>query len=217
MNPTLAVRALRRVASTVLALVVLSAPAGAQQYRFAESGMAAEIGRAGSAIVLEATGPRLPAPREIYRPVPPLELRHRWVMLQDESLGVAFGAPSGVTADREHYDGEVRIRALDDVRAIEVRALVFNVWGDLSDYLTITLLDDRQVGDAWVLQPRWSDAEGADAHRTTIMWVNRVMFADESVAEVDADALALAWSHVTGMPYEDLGKREPVAATGRQQ
>lgn len=176
---------------------------------------AVEIGRVGAAAVLEAVGPPLFGRREFYRPVPPLPLRNRWIVVQDSTSGIVFTEASGVRPDLDNYDGDLYLRALTDVKAIEVRALVFNVWGELSAYLGMTVLVERSNGERWDLHPRWEahDAPTGE-HRTTISWVNRVMFSDESILEADIEPLEVAWTHVTGSAFEGLPEELLVRAIG---
>ena len=191
-----------------LALLLLGASTarGQQEYRFEgarEAGV--EIGRRGTAIVIAAAGPALFGRREFYRPVPPLEIRNRWVVVQDSTFGLVFAEPSGVKPDLEGYDGDVYLRSLQGVSAVEVRALVFNVWGELAGYLGVTVLMELAPGDSWDIHPRWTDVLApTHEHRTSIMWINRVMFDDESILEADTDAVATAWLYVTGSEFGGL-------------
>lgn len=169
------------------------------------AGPAIELGRFGAAHVLEFEGPPLPGRREFYRPVPPLTLHHRWIVVQDSTFGVVFAGASGVRPDLSDYVGDVYLHSLDGVKAVEVRALVFDVWGEPSGYLTSTVLTERRAGDSWDVHPRWrvEDASTAE-HRTSIVWINRVMFDDESILEADPEPIAAAWTRVTGQPFDGL-------------
>jgi len=214
-------RGCARVARSLGATALLFLAAGptavqAQSNEFGSGGDAAvEIARVGAARVLEAVGPPLFGRREFYRPVPPLELRHRWVVVQDSTSGVVFTAPSGVKQDLDTYVADVHLRSLQGIRAIELRSLVFNVWGELSGYLGTTVLTERRPGDRWDLQPRWrSDDLPTQGHRTSILWVNRVMFDDESILEADLEPIAAAWSRVTGSAFEGLPEGMPWPALG---
>ena len=193
---------------TLAAAASALAPVGtqAQEFRFEGPGAAArQIGRDGTAIILEAEGPALFGEREFYRPVPPLELRNRWILVQDSTLGVVFAQASGVKPDLDSYEGDLSLRALAGLTAVEVRALVFNVWGDLSGHLAVTVLVERSVGESWEIHPRWTDLRGPPhEHRTSIVWVNRVMFDDESILVADLAPVAQAWEHVTGSDFEGL-------------
>jgi len=212
--------ALSRVVAFLGALTLLGTSPGSaagQQYYF-ESGEepGVEIGRWGTAIVIESQGPQLFGRREFYRPVPPLQLRNRWLVVQDSTFGLVFTEPSGVKPNLGRYDGDVYLRALVGVTAIEVRALVLNVWGELVGYLSVTVLAERQGGDTWDLHPRWPDEQGrTHEHRTSIIWINRVMFDDESILEADMGSVAAAWKHVTGSDFEGVPEGSLLRATGR--
>ena len=199
-----------------VALFMAVSDAGAQETRLVLGGQPAiEVARFGAVRVLEADGPALVGRREFYRPVPPLDMRSRWVMVQDSTFGVVFTRPSGVKSDLESYESDLYLRALQDVKAVEVRSLVFNVWGELSGYLGVTVLLERTMGERWDLHPRWSaDAVPLHEHRTSVTWVNRVMFEDESVLEADMEPIAAAWTHVTGDAFEGLPEESLMRAAG---
>jgi hypothetical protein len=206
------------VCLTACALFGLAAaPAAAQEFPFEGSGSPARmVGREGTALILEAEGPPLAGPREFfYRPSPPFDVRHRWIVVQDSTFGVVFAQASGVKTDIGSYAGDLYLRALAGVRAVEVRALVFNLWGDYTDHLSVTALVDRAVGEAWELHPLWPAEDPAHEHRMSIVWIHRVMFDDESILEADLSPVGRAWESVTGADFEGLGDESPVRAVGQ--
>ncbi len=211
--------ALRPGTFALAAAWLLSATVGveAQEFRFeGPSGDAREVGRDGTAVIVEADGPALFGQREFYRPVPPLELRHRWILVQDSTFGVVFAQPSGLKGDLASYEGDLYLRALAGVSAVEVRALVFNVWGDPAGHLAVTVLVERGAGERWEIHPRWSEVVGpAHEHRTSIVWIHRVMFDDESILEADLRPVGLAWEYVTGSDFEGLAEDPPLRAIGQ--
>ncbi len=207
------------LASTALALLLLVAgapDASAQETRHMLGGRpAAEVARFGAVLVVEADGPPLIGRREFYRPVPPLDIRSRWIVVQDSTFGVVFTQPSGVKSDLEVLDSDLYLRALEDIKAVEVRSLAFNVWGEMSAYLGVTVLMERTMGERWDLHPRWLvDDLPLHEHRTSVTWVHRVMFEDESVLQADVEPLAAAWSHVTGAAFEGLPEEQLLRAVG---
>jgi hypothetical protein len=211
-------RATSRPGGALLLAMLLIAPrvAEAQAYRFDGGGATKVIAREGSALVVDADGPALVGRREFYRPVPPLQLRNRWIVVQDSTFGVVFSQPSGVKPDLDSYVGDLYLRSLVAVTAIEVRALVFNVWGDAAGHLEVTMLMERGPGETWDEHPRWRDLQ-APAHeqRTSIVWINRVMFDDESVLEADLAPVASAWKAVTGKEFPGLPENSLKRAMGQ--
>ena len=211
-----------RVRLAVAAMAVAAAPlldpghALAQEFRFEGSGEPGRVlGREGTATILEAQGPSLAGPREyFYRPNPPYDVRNRWILVQDSTFGVVFAQASGVRGDIGSYSGDLYLRALAGVRAVEVRALVFNIWGDYQDYLAVTVLVDRSVGETWELHPLWPAENPARETRTSIVWVSRVMFDDQSVLEADLGPVGRAFELVTGDDFESLEGDPPVRAAG---
>ncbi|MEQ1857668.1 MAG: hypothetical protein ABL963_14510 [Longimicrobiales bacterium] len=192
-------------------------PVFGQEFRFEGGGTQARLlAREGAAQILEVQGPALAGPREyFYRPSPPFDVRNRWILVQDSTFGVVFAQESGVRGDIGSYAGDLYLRALADVRAVEVRALVFNVWGDYADHLSVTVLVDRAVGESWEIHPLWPAESPAHEHRTSIVWIHRVMLADQSVIEADPSPLARAWEFVTSTDFEGLLDDPPVRAMGQ--
>src|SRR5688500_10046155 len=96
--------------------------AAAQEPR-AEGGAWGEarlVDRDGTAVILEAQGPPLDGPREFFcRPSPPFGVSSRWIEVQDSTFGVVFSDPSGVKGGIGSYVGDLYLRALADVRAVE--------------------------------------------------------------------------------------------------
>ena len=212
-------RCVARRAGLLAALAQLAmgpSAAEGQLYRFGETEEpGAEVGRHGAALVIETVGPALFGRREFYRPVPALRLRSRWVMVQDSTFGLVFTQPSGVKPDLQSYDADVYLRALESVAAVEVRALVFNVWGELAGYLGVTVLMERTAGESWDVHPRWRDVKApTHEHRTSIMWIHRVMFDDESILEADIAPVAAAWVFVTGSEFNGLPEESLLRARG---
>ena len=93
----------------VLAVVIsIAAPAfaSAQAYDFESDGESARLlDRVGTAMVIDAEGPSLVRTGPII--VEHDVLRHRWLMVQDSTMGVVFTEPSGV---RQPYSDAVRER-----------------------------------------------------------------------------------------------------------
>ncbi|MBM4184667.1 MAG: hypothetical protein FJ207_10730 [Gemmatimonadetes bacterium] len=173
------------VVALVATVLLVPSPSSAQDFRFPGSDIPARVvGREGTGLIIEAEGPPLAAPREFfYRPSPPFDVRNRWILVQDSTFGVVFSQGSGVKADISGFAGDLYLRSLAGVRAVEVRALVFNLWGDFIDQLSATVLVDRGPGETWEFHPVWSSESSPRDHRTSIVWVNRVMFDDQSILD----------------------------------
>jgi hypothetical protein len=207
----------RTLGILLAAMVLMPLESRAQGFRFDEGGDVRILGRDGRALILEAEGPALDGPREFfYRPSPPFDVNNRWIMVQDSTFGVVFAQASGVKSGLTSYVGDLYLESLADVRAVEVRSLVFNVWGEYEGHLAVTLLVDRGSGERWEIHPNWTDADAPlHEHRTSIVWINRVMFDNESIAEADLAPVARAWEHVTGSDFEGLAEEPPHRAIGR--
>ncbi len=206
----------RLLIAVVVSLLAFPPALDAQHYRFGEPDYTgAEIGRHGSATVVESDGPAITGRREFYGGVVPLGLKNRWIMVQDSTIGLVFSRPSGVKADLESYAADVYLRALNAVTAVEIRALAFSVWGEPTSYLGVTVLAERGPGEDWEFHPRWREVrESPQGHRTSIIWINRVMFEDESVWEADTEPVAAAWRFATGSEFTGLPEDELLRASG---
>jgi len=185
----------------------------AQTYVFETGELGVEVEHEGSVIVVEAMGPKLVRTGPII-----LEhgaLRNRWIVVQDSTMGVVFTEPSGVKVSSPDYDGDIDLRALTSVVAIEVRALLFNVWGEFAGHVGVTRLVEQRIGETWAMDPRWTEVSApAGEHRTSIMWIHRVMFGNESIFEADLAAIEAATRDLTGRPMPDIGDPVP-AVVGR--
>jgi len=211
-------RRIGRILVLGVAAVLHPSVAIAQEARVESGGWDARVvGRDGAAVIHEADGPPLDGPREFfYRPSPPFDVSSRWVLVQDSTLGVAFSQPSGVKGGIGGYVGDFYLGALADVRAVEVRALVFNIWGEYAGHLAVTVLVDRGAGERWEIHPSWGGMTAQlHEHRTSIVWINRVMFDDESIQEADLAPVGRAWEHVTGTDFEGLADEPPIRAVGQ--
>jgi hypothetical protein len=210
-------RRLGRIMMVGVAAALHPSVATAQEARLEYGGSEARVvGRDGTAVILEAEGPPLDGPREFfYRPSPPFDVSSRWVLVQDSTFGVVFSQPSGVKGGIGGYVGDLYLGAVAGVRAVEVRSLVFNIWGEYAGHLAVTVLVDRAAGERWEVHPSWSGVTAPlHEHRTSIVWINRVMFADQSVVEADMDPIGRAWEHVTGTEFPGLADEPPIRAVG---
>jgi len=127
------------------------------------------------------------------------------VIVQDSTLGVVFTEPSGVFRSGGAYNGDVDLRALQGIHAVEVTALTIDVWGDLGKLVSITRIRPQEADSDWNYDPIWSDI-GATAHihQSSIMWISRVMYADRSTREIEFEKIAAAWLAHTGVDLEEL-------------
>jgi hypothetical protein len=217
-NPKRAPQLLAGILVAGVAALLHPPTAFAQEERIEARGWDARVvARDGTASIVEAEGPPLDGPREFfYRPSPPFDVSGRWVVVQDSTFGVVFSQPSGVKGGIGGYVGDLYLGALDEVRAVEIRALVFNIWGEYAGHLAVTVLVDRAAGERWEIHPTWSGVTAPlHEHRTSVVWVNRVMFEDESVRQADLAPVGRAWEHVTGTEFEGLANEPAIRAVGQ--
>lgn len=181
---------------TMLALCLFAAgPRGlhGQVVTMRKGETATILDRFGSAAILESSGPAIAT--SAYKSSD--MLRYRWFMVQDSSLGVVFTEPSGVKRaglGGGDYDGDIDLLALRGVRAIEVRALLFNVWREYTMTVSATDVQLREPGATFSYNPRWNDLFGPTSEmQGSIMFVARVLNLDGSIVEAALEpVLALA-------------------------
>jgi len=168
------------------------------------------LDRFGTATILESAGPAIAT--SAYRSAD--MMRYRWFMVQDSSLGVVFTEPSGVKragVAGGDYDGDVDLLALKGVRAIEVRALLFNVWREYTMTVSATDVQLREPGATFSYNPRWSDLFAPTSEmQGSIMFVARVLNLDGSIVEAALEpVLALARKVASDVRPEALRPTPP--------
>lgn len=186
-----------------LAILVLVFPGSGNAQNQVEvvdlDGEAAEvIDRIGSAIVLKAEGDGIPGTGPGTAPNRP-KLNYEWYMVQDSSLGVVFREPSGVkfnTRDYE-YDGDIDLKSLVGIHAVEVRVVTFNVWREVSGTGSTTRILLSEDDNNFNLDPRW-DGSNLHKHYYSITYISKVRYADGTVVEADIDPVLRTARRISG-------------------
>lgn len=164
---------------TFFALPALPSAAQAQEYVPLGDDSARVVTRVEDAVVLKCQGER------VASAPPQAQLRHEWYVVQDSSMGIVFTECSGLKASpKSRYDGDVDIRALTAVQALEVRSATFDAWRDFTGtkemFRWVLLIE----GDTDDFDPRWSDVwDTADEHLISVTYVSRVMMLDTETLE----------------------------------
>lgn len=129
------------------------------------------IERVGSAQILFGEGPRMMA-----RANRQSQSRYQWYIVQDSTLGVVFRKPSGVKVGTNGcFDGDVDISRINKVgMGVEVRAVTFNYWNELTGVFRVSELRSSGLSDDFDMNPDWSESGDTEAeHRTSVMWIHR--------------------------------------------
>jgi hypothetical protein len=120
-------------------------------------------------------------------------LRYEWFLVQDSTLGVVFRKSSGVKQHRRDpvYDGDIELAAVAPVHAVELRALTFNEWRELTGIFVVTRVQDYAPGDRFELDPRWDEGwDPIQKHLISILFVSRVLDARGSIVEPNWEGIA---------------------------
>lgn len=109
-----------------------------------------------------------------------------WYMVQDSSLGIVFRKRSGIKGSGRSLDGDIDLEALTNVRAIEIRAVTFNVWREFTGTVSGTWGGWREAGDTFSYNPLWTDyLSPGHKQLISIIFVARVLYEDGSITEAD--------------------------------
>lgn len=156
---------------------------GQTPYLFESEDSGAVVGAEGSALIVEAPGAWMTLLSPVNRT---RSLRTRWVMVQDTSLGVVFSEPSGIKSGSGDFDGDIDVRTLRSLRAVEFTWVGLDLWGELEGMRSFTSVELMPAGAVTSFDPRWRDLPGpANEHRTSILWVSRLILDDESIVVAD--------------------------------
>lgn len=115
----------------------------------------------------------------------------RWYMVQDSSLGVVFKEPSGLKVDSDGgFNGDIDVRALQEIHALEIRALTFNVWNEYAGGYRVTYQRIMDPGDENGFDPSWYDFRNeSQKHLISLVYVSRVRLADGTIVKADTEPL----------------------------
>jgi hypothetical protein len=138
------------------------------------------------------------------------------VLIHDTRLPVEIQQDVGIRTiyeDRGYrYSTSIRLNPTEDLTAVEVRYVIFDVWGDKVRTLSLTEVSDMKAGVPKELKPRWnlySESE-AKPHYASIAYVARVRTAAGRVVYADpSPALAEALKFSKKFTAADLEPKAP--------
>src|SRR5689334_24901144 len=92
-----------------------------------------DLDRIGSASLSKTSGGSVHISHGIHVVSRNSSLELQWLMVRDSSLGIIFREPVGAKGVYDEpwyrYSSNMKMLAVKDVRAFEVRLLTFNIWG----------------------------------------------------------------------------------------
>jgi hypothetical protein len=114
-----------------------------------------------------------------------------WITVQDSVMPVEFKNVAGIKTNHTfrgdigeyEYSAVVQLTARQPISAIEVRFMLFDIWGQSSRNLVVTEILDLAPGTTKELNPKWrisSEGEAAQ-HYASIAYISRVRTKDGKV------------------------------------
>jgi hypothetical protein len=105
--------------------------------------------------------------------------------------GVSTTYTSGRVSGEYYYEAKPSVQAKEDLAAIEIRFLVFNVWGQHVRTLLSDEVADVAAGVTKELSPQWrvlSENE-VSRHYASIGYISRIRTKDGRVVDADPTAI----------------------------
>ena len=148
-------------------------------------------------------------------------LRREWVAVHDDELPVDFEGTPGVRISTLEvgYESSYAIRVTEPVVAVNVRFILFDVWGDRTGVLSVTHVEDLSVGvhemdRTWnlisaneVLDHRLSEMV---EHYASIAYVAAVRTATGEVYRADSeDVISVAREYMSDFTDDLLEEDSP--------
>ena len=124
-------------------------------------------------------------------------LERVWIYIQDPAIPVEFKNPVGITttytlrgeAGAYEYSSVVHLTAREPISAVEIRFLLFDIWGQKTKSLIITEIAELTPGTTKELNPKWglpSETEAAQYY-ASIAYISRVRTKDGRVLAANSE------------------------------
>jgi hypothetical protein len=125
-------------------------------------------------------------------------LERIWMTVHDPDMPVVFKNPIGVKtiytlrdgiAGEYEYSAVIHLTASQAISAVEMRFLLFDIWGQNTKSLVMTEIADLAPGTTKELNPKWklsSETEVAQ-HYASIAYISRVRTQDGRVLSANTD------------------------------
>lgn len=126
-------------------------------------------------------------------------LSREWVIVNDERLPITLTSFQSQTRlnDRNWiYDIRYEIEVAQDIQAIEIRFIPFDIWGESSRTLSATVIRDIGAG-AQSLSAQWRILSESDAvhHYAMLGYVAQVKLASGAILRANPDTVVEAARH----------------------
>jgi hypothetical protein len=132
---------------------------------------------------------------------PKSSLEREWITAQDTllparldgTIGVrtVYSAGSSYSSGEYHYLATVPVIVTDAISALEVRFVLFDIWGDFVKTLSETEIEDIPAGAKRTFSPRWRvwDENEVSEHYASLAYVARVRTKSGQVFEANDDPI----------------------------
>ncbi len=141
-------------------------------------------------------------------------LRREWVAVHDDELPVDLKGTPGVVTEYQsgdyRYKASYSIEVKEPVVAVEVRFILFDIWGETTRALSATDIKDFERG-IHALDGTWNlfSANEASEHYASIAYVAAVRTKTGEVYRADSDAVIDAAQEYMSDFTDDLLDEEP--------
>lgn len=180
------------------------------------------VASVGTAVVTRMSGGPVKIARGLGAVSNRSSLELEWIMVTDSTLGIVFDGPVGAKgifdAPWYRYAADMKMRALAPVAAFEVRILTFDIWGQHTETLSFTQLEDMTAGQSKSFDRVWGiyGESRLRSHLTSIAYIASVRLADGRTIKADPSPVLRAAQAIQGsITLQDLEpKAEPVPSIG---
>jgi hypothetical protein len=124
-----------------------------------------------------------------------------WIAIHDTSILADFTGTPGIFLSYEasskyssggyNYKAKYEITPLEDLTAIEVRFIIFNIWGERESNLSATEVMDLKAGETYPFAPIWRESSESDAseYYASIMYIARTRTKDGKILQANLGAV----------------------------
>lgn len=148
-------------------------------------------------------------------------LTREWVTINDSIMPASFDVPTGITTVYESgqryssgeylYSAAFALTPTEDLTAVEVRFLTFDIWGNHVRNLSSTEVADMEAGKSVSLAARWKvfSENEVSKHYASIAYIAQARTKSGQVIKADPQAvLAQARKFSSKFTADDLDTKE---------
>ncbi|KPN77161.1 hypothetical protein AEA42_09695 [Shewanella sp. Sh95] len=124
-------------------------------------------------------------------------LTREWITIHDDSLPVDIVGTTGVSTsyqDRNYqYVAEYSIKTKEDISAIEIRFLIFDIWGNHVTNLSATDIEDTKAEVTKTTSSKWNEysENRVSEYYASIAYISQVRTADGRVIKANPETVLI--------------------------